>query len=203
MALKANYKLLTIESIKEMVIVLEYCFNFDKKTSDQWESQENGILGIPALVLISSIIDTMGSYFSGTEMEIVIDGEIKHISKAAEHSFILNHPTLFNFNWSMKAIMDFYSNYRSVATHNSTLPQNNFIEIEREGQIVDLNPDGSIKVLYLLTLFNEIKRVLTVFYSYVDANYSEEHKLTKNIEEKGKPFTSVHSSITISGNTNS
>lgn len=203
MAETSNYKRLTIETIKENLIAIQYCFDFNKQTSSEWDGNELGMLGMPALILLSSVIDTIGSYFLGCDMEIMVDDVARKIERVADHFLILNHRQLFNLSLSNKTITDFYSNYRSIATHNNTLPGYHFLDIgSNEDEIFALNEDNSIKLVRLKPLFNAINNVVNTFFYYVEhGNWSETHKLSQRIEEQSNPIFEKPDSITITGNT--
>ncbi|QJD97711.1 hypothetical protein HH214_18440 [Mucilaginibacter robiniae] len=200
-----NYKESTITSIKETLIALDFCFGYDKSNNEKWETTDAGILGMPALILLSSIIDTMGAYFRGTNMEFEVDGEKRIIEKAAHHFYILNHTVLFKLGLSDMVITDFYSKYRSVATHNGTLPPFNYMDIGNvDDDIFVLNSTCSIEKLVLKPLYIAVKNAVVTFNYYLQSgNWSSDHKLAKELESKSGTNSAHQRSPTITGSTES
>lgn len=188
MTIFSNQKEQLIEALIENIFTIEKCIEFNKETDASWEYGGKGILGIPAFILICSVIDTIGSYFKNSSQEITIDNSELKIGKASEHFFILNHDRLFNLNLPLKTINDFYSTYRSTLTHNNSLPANNFLNIgDNETKCFDLDENNLIQVINIKPLFNLTKKAIGQFQYYLTtANFSDDHKLTKELINKGK-----------------
>lgn len=184
MAQYKDYKQFTIETIKENLIALDFCFKYEKS---EHNNCGEGMLGMPALILLSSIIDTMGAYFRGTSLEVEVDGNKRKIQTASEHFLILNHEKLFNLRLTDLVITDFYSKYRSVSTHNNTLPP--FMSMDKGDKADDIfifNNDGKkIKKLMLIPLFESVQKANRIFSHYLKfGNWSEDHQLAKELLKK-------------------
>ncbi|MFA0961014.1 hypothetical protein AB9P05_04360 [Roseivirga sp. BDSF3-8] len=187
MALHSSNKSLFIDSIIENITVIKHCINF-KKENDNWEYGGEGILGVPAFILICSVIDAIGSYFRGTETTITFNEESYKIEKAGHHFYILNHEKLFKFSLSKKAVEDFYETYRCKLTHNNSLPENNFLYIGKEGdKCFELDKNGQIQKIYLKPLFKKTTEAVSLFLHYLDFfNFDGSHQLTKELVNRAK-----------------
>lgn len=182
------------EALSEAIFAISYCLSFDKKLSSDWTKQsQNGCLGYPALILISSVIDTIGSFFRGSEIEISFgNGEKRRITDPSSHFYILNHEKLFNLQINHpKTIFDFYSAYRSKITHNSSLPPNNLIKNDKDDpKIFELNSKNEILMVNLFPLFEKTKEASQHFIHWLKyAQFSDDHILTKELKEKEKDIS--------------
>lgn len=188
MALTSDSKELLKDSLYESLFAVEYCIDFEKRGTEFWGDTEEGCLGIPATILLCSLIDTIGSYFRGTAYHIQIDGINYKIETIDHHFFIFNHDKIFNLNLKMETIRDFYSTYRSKLTHNQDLPPNNFLGIDSPThQVFDLNTEYQITKIYLRPLFEISKRAVEEFIRIITiAEVSEDHKYSKELKDKAK-----------------
>ena len=189
MAIYPENKNFLIESIKENLYTIDYCVNYDKSIAQDWIGESKlGCLGIPAFILICSLIDTIGSYFRNSQSLIQIDNVSYKIEKASDHFFILNHDKFFNLDLKMTTIMDFYSTYRSKIVHNTTLPENSFLDIGRnEDRIFQLDKEGKIIKLNIIPLFEKTKSSFEYFiYILENMTFSSEHTVNLELIEKRK-----------------
>lgn len=204
MAITKQSKDLQIDSIQETLLAAEMCLNFDKG-DEKWTGINNsGCLGIPCLILLSSLIDTMGSMFRGSDLRIMIDETVHNIVTASDHFMILNDVRLFNLNLSMLAIEDLYKTYRCKLTHNNTLPENNFLNIDKpHGKLFEYNDEGLISVINLTELLGYVKKAVPIIIIWInEGTFSEEHKVTTELYELNKyrvPLTVLD--IASTGNT--
>lgn len=205
MSINLDYKKLTILSLKENIIAVEFCINFNKSQNKGLGIGENGCLGFPAIILLSSIIDTIGSYFEDTETTIKINGKEESIKNVLGHFYILNHEKLFNLNLDIKTISDFYVKYRSPLTHNNTLPPNTSIDLGIETDyIFEINANNEVTQVRLIPLFTKVKEAVAVFIYYLEtANWSSEHNLKKELDGKGNKLGISSNSETLTGDTQS
>jgi hypothetical protein len=192
MAQLPDFKKLTIASIKENIKAVDYCINYDKSINEDWAEDEVGCLGIPTIILLCSIIDTMGSYFRDTATTIQVNNGQKSINTASDHFLILNHDKLFNLKLDSKTIYDFYSKYRSILTHNNTLPPNTSLDVGKEkDEAFTINSEGEVIQVKLIPLYDKIKTASKTFIHYVNiGNWSDDHKLSNEIESK-KNFSGI------------
>lgn len=175
------------EALKENLYTIEYCLNYKKTLSADWNNPD-GCLGYPAFILICSIIDTIGSFFRGTETEIVVNSEKRKIKTASDHFLILNHDKLFNMKLKQNTIDDFYSTYRSKLVHNSSLPKNNFLNNDKTDMRVFLkNSEDKIELINLYPLFEETKKATKQFLHWLKyANFSDAHRMKIELQDKEK-----------------
>jgi hypothetical protein len=112
------------ESLLEMLHVAEYTVTYRKTDKAKWaDNATGGILGYPAVVVLFSIIDCLGSVFAGdSKFTVPVDGKNKPIKKASQHIYILNSK-YFNLDLSQIDLDNIYKNVRSTLTHNSLLPE--------------------------------------------------------------------------------
>lgn len=195
-----------IEALNEDIYVIKHCLNFVKKDAGnpEWEN-DNGCLGIPATILLCSVIDTIGSFFRGSAYKIKIDENNYSINTVDEHFFILNHDKLFNLNLKGITIRDFYSTYRSKLTHNNSLPLNNFLAIGKdESEIFKLNLNNEITEIQLYPLFEEVTKATETFKYYLkNSTFSPENKVSNELLGKAKlDAPSIINYPVVTGNTN-
>ncbi|HRK83192.1 MAG TPA: hypothetical protein PLZ12_17245 [Saprospiraceae bacterium] len=177
------------EALTELLVTIKYCLDFDKKSSSDWAGVNGGCLGYPALILMSSMIDTMGSYFRECSLTIPVDSKNESIEKGSDHFLILNQENLFNLGLSKKTIIDFYSTYRSKLVHNSALPPNNFLINDKDSNnIFTLDQDLKIRCINIYALFEAIKKATEQFLAWLEfGTFSNDHKLTQELLEVAKP----------------
>jgi len=180
-----------IEALKENIYTINMCLNFDKSKEDDWDGNSKiGCLGIPSMILICSLIDTIGSVFRGSNMNFSIDGNNYKINTASDHFYILNHERFFNLNLSMITITDFYETYRSKLTHNNSIPANNYLSIGNiTDNIFELNCENMIVKIKIKPLFEETKNAVdTLIYYLKNGTFSDDHKLSKELDSKAKNY---------------
>lgn len=187
MAIYNEQKRQQAEALKESLYAAKYCLNFEKESSKDWEG-ESGRLGYPSLVLLACIIDTIGSFFRGSDTEIKIDGESKIIETASDHFYVLNHSELFNLNLKNKTILDLYSTYRSKIVHNHSLPPNNFLKYdESDTRIFIINNDDDIVCINLYSLLDAVDKALVKFLHWLNfSTFSPDHKLSSELKKTTK-----------------
>lgn len=92
MANNENLKGQQIEALKENLFTIDWCLKYDKSKALSWTGDSKiGCLGIPATILLCSLIDTIGSVFCHTKTQIKIGKDNYKIQKASDHFYILNH----------------------------------------------------------------------------------------------------------------
>jgi len=180
MAILSRQNDFTVSSLRENLTAIEYCLSYKKS--------DDGCLGIPAMILICSIIDTIGSYYRGANYGFNVDNIELKIEKASEHFYILNHEKYFNLNLSKITIEDFYSTYRSKLTHNASLPPNNYLYIDQnEEALFGLDSDKKILKINLYPLFKKVSRACNEFiYHLENSNFSDDHKLSNELNTGSK-----------------
>ncbi len=153
-----------IDALRENIIAIEYSLSYVKEDSNQpyWE-QNKGCLGFPAIILMSSVIDTLGSVYD--EVEILVGNEMLRINfhKPYTHYYILNHSDLFNLNLKKTTIEDFHQSFRDTLLHNNSLTVNSFL---RKGSLNDeifcFDEEYKIKEIRLVPLFEKIKVAVSI-----------------------------------------
>ncbi len=188
MAIHQKQSAQQIESLLENLKVIKFCLHYNKTKEEVQSDYTVPCLGYPATILLCCVIDTMGSFFRGSESIIKVGSESKQIETAPDHFLILNHDILFGLNLSGKTIFDFYSTYRSKLTHNNSLPKNNFLIADSASdQIFTLNANEEIEVVNLVALFKSVERASSIFIHWIQyGQWSEEHKLTRELNDSAK-----------------
>jgi hypothetical protein len=202
MAIKLNQKEQQIEALKENIQAIEFCLNFDKSLNPIINPNIGGCLGYPAMILICSVFDTVGSFFRGANTELLVDGANKKIETVNDHFLILNHSHLFNLKLNGATIYDFYSTYRSKLTHNNALPPNNFLKADKnDPNIFNLNNEKEITCINIIPLFEVLKKGIVLFIHWLEnGTWSSDHKLAKELQEKSKaPNLQIVDPISFSG----
>lgn len=193
MAIEDQQKTQQKEAILENMMAIKYCLDFNKSDNVFFKQEERGCLGYPALILMCSVIDTIGSFFSGGLFEIEVDGVKEKIDKAMEHFYILNQTPLFNFGLSKTSIFDFYSCYRSTLTHNSALPENRFLKKgNSSSEIFEFDRDKKIHSISLIPLYNSLSKAVLHFIHWLEfGNWSSENRLKQDLKKKAKNHQSL------------
>lgn len=187
MAIYSNPKHQQIDALKENLIAVNFCLTYEKFNNNDW-GEDRGCLGIPALILLCSIIDTIGSFFRGGELEIGFEDRNRKIEKAKHHFYILNHERLFDLKLKKFTITDFYSTYRSKLTHNNSLPRNNFLKSDKnDNEVFELDGNDKIVCVNLYSLYLKTKSAADEFsYWLTIGTFSSDHRLTIELESQSR-----------------
>ena len=138
MGLFTSYQDFAINTIEENLHIAKHCIDTTKKPNT------NSCYGMPAFTLLTSVIDTIGSFYSkanGTFKPILMDdvnnnktGNAKDHFNAFYDKFIKNENNVINIystSNKQKFFHDkFYLDGRCKATHNNVLGSNFIITIE-------------------------------------------------------------------------
>lgn len=156
------------EGLIEMLHVAEYTVTYRKTDRAKWaDNATGGILGYPAVVVLFSIIDCLGSIFTGDNtFTIPIDKKNKCIRSANQHIYIFNSK-YFNLNLSEIDLNNIYNNVRSTLTHNLLLPEGYILQTG-ENENLPLNIainefDKSIYFINVIKLYEFTKRAIEEF----------------------------------------
>lgn len=177
------------EAIKESLTIIEYCLRKDKLSGLQSDDYSKSCYGYPAAILLFSIIDTIGSFFRGSQQKINVDSKERKITGTNDHFFVLNLRPIFDLNLTKTAIEDLYSTYRCKLTHNHALPFNNYLKnCSQENEIFKYNNEGKIVCINLAKLHATVKAAVEKFeHCLIKATWSNQHELTRELHEAGKP----------------
>ncbi len=175
MAIHSDTASMLKESTLEMLYTANYCISYRK--GSEWEiNQFGGCLGYPAAIILFSIVDTIGSFYEGNKnFKIQVDGKNQTINNNGfEHFYILNS-NYFNQNLSGEIIKKIYQNFRSLLTHNLTLPPNHCLSIgDLNKEIVELRAsedfiDIKFPVINLVPFLEISKKAVSEFIKQVDS----------------------------------
>ncbi len=109
---------LLIVSLREYLETSKLALSYRKDAS--WQS--DGCLGFASGVLLMCVVDTLGSFMRGTDVEISIDGQPRKIDgEGFKHFFVLNHADTFAQHLSHAEIKGIYDTYRSPLSHNAAV----------------------------------------------------------------------------------
>ena len=135
-----EYTKFALCSIKENLDIAKFCINTEK------EEVPNSCYGMPAFTLLTSVIDTIGSFypnetdFEDISINNVINnkpGDVKKHFYAFYEKFIKNNNNVINVNGVVDKkdyfYYKFYKEGRCKATHNNALGLNFIITIENRG----------------------------------------------------------------------
>lgn len=180
------------EAIKESMTIIEYCLHKNKLSGLQSDDYSKSCYGYPAAILLFSIIDTIGSFFRGSQLRINVDSKERKISGTNDHLLILNHKRMFDLDLTEITIKDLYSTYRCKLTHNHALPFSNYlINCSQTDWIFKYNNEGKIVCINLAKLHTKVHAAVEKFEHYlISATWSDNHELTKELLEAGKSETS-------------
>lgn len=146
MALHQNLPSMLNESLSEMLFVAKYCIEFHKDEKIWFSS---GCYGYPAVLLLLSIVDSIGSYVYQT-------------SKVEKHFEILNDPDYYGLDLSEEELRVMYVNYRNLLSHNTVMATNVGLKIDSPSNKV-LEKEEDRYWLNLIPLHNASVRAVTSF----------------------------------------
>lgn len=145
MALHYSIPSMVQESLIEKLILSNQAIEY-RKNPAYWGS--SGCLGHPALTLLMSIADTVGSYVEG--------------GNTRNHFNILDNKSYYNLGLGDKNITIIYEKYRNLQIHNSTISNNCGMDIDNRENLVFNSANGQPTV-YLVPLFRVTVSVLNTF----------------------------------------
>lgn len=161
------------ESLLEMLHVAEYAINYRKTDKAKWaDNATGGMLGYPAMVVLFSIIDCLGSVLAGnSKVTVLIDGKNRDIKNTSQHIYILNSK-YFNLDLSQIDLDCVYKNVRSTLTHNSILPEGYILQAGEKENLpfnIAINEcDMRIYFINVIKLYEFTKRAVEKFMSDLD-----------------------------------
>ncbi|MCC7331931.1 MAG: hypothetical protein IT232_04905 [Flavobacteriales bacterium] len=162
------------ESLQEMIHLADYAVTYKKTDRKKWGANATGgILGFPSTVILFSIIDCLGSVFSGDKkLKIIIDAQERQIKDTSQHIFILNSK-YYNLDLSLLDLENIYKNVRSTLTHNSLMPEGYNLQVgdkEKSPFKIAINElDNRIYFINLIPLFNLTKKAVENFIKDLDS----------------------------------
>jgi len=189
------------ESINEMLHIAEYAVTYRKTDKTKWgDNATGGILGFPAIVVLFSIIDCLGSYFANNEkFTVIVDGRERTIKSTSQHIYILNSK-YFNLDLSRIDLDNIYNNVRSTLTHNSMLPEGYILQTgENENLPFNIAINEFDKRLYLINvikLHEFTKRAVEEFMGDLDRGdiIFESSAIHSNVSKRDVPTPMYQSS---------
>ncbi len=181
-------RLQIVEALKESLKIIEYCLHTNKDSGELSIVCTSPCFGYPAVILLFSIIDTIGSFFRETSQKIDVDSEEKEINSDLQHFYILNHDPLFDMKLNESTIKDLYSTYRCKLIHNHALPANNFLINDPDKSFIfKINSDYNVIAVNLAQLYIKVDNAFKTFEYYLKyANWSDEHWLSGELFNKAK-----------------
>jgi hypothetical protein len=162
------------ESLLEMLHVAEYTVTYRKTDKVKWAANATGgILGYPAVVVLFSISDCLGSVFAGdNKFTVPVDGKNRPIRNASQHIYILNSK-YFNLDLSQIDLDNIYKNVRSTLTHNSLLPEGYILQTGDKENLpfnVAINElNRRIYFINVIKLHEFVQRAVQEFINDLDA----------------------------------
>jgi hypothetical protein len=173
MALHNNHISMLEESLSHKLISAEL--------SIKYRTRDNGCLGYPAALILFSIVDTLGSFLRGNEIEIDFKDKKRSIEKTGEHFFVLNYK-YYAQNLSETEIKELYSIYRCTLDHNSLLPNNRFLT-KRSNKLSAFEFAPAISHVHLVPFLELSKRAVKLFLAE-DAQFFNKSVVLKEILSK-------------------
>lgn len=157
------------ECLDEYLHVVNYCITTEKKNTDLmcFPHHPIGILGYPAVNLLFSIVDIIGSYMDGQKIKLK-DQNVK-----IRHSIVVSHyyalcSKFFNQELTKGNIEDLYKIARSPLVHNGSIgaeatlhpgrsSSNRFIKFDEKA-----NGKGRY-IIYVSSFYDECKKAVEAF----------------------------------------
>lgn len=149
------------EAMTEYLVVADFCVKY-RKDERIWGS--SGCFGYPAIVLLMSIADAIGSYVIG--------------GKTEEHFKIFNHKDYYNLNLTSDDLKKMYYDYRCLLTHNATLSPNVGLNIGDNSELMIEIIENRFYI-NLYPFLNITKRVVKKFFNNADEIMNSSDQLGK------------------------
>lgn len=171
-----------IESLDEQLYTVEFCLQYWKNDREMWpEPHSSGVLGMPAAILLFSIVDAIGGYFKGNRnimLKIPIDGKMQPIRGASYRHFYILNSDYFGLCLTDKEIKQFYDFGRSRLMHNGVLGKEVTLSLSDKIPFLEANSwtgKGRYSV-HLLAFFQACKEAVKKFKENIHeiVPYSEE-----------------------------
>lgn len=152
------------ESLKELIIVADYCIHYRKEKEPNLWNGTFGCYGFPGALILLSIADSIGSY--------KLNGSVEN------HFKILIEPNFYNLKLSQKEIKVIYDYYRNSLCHNSALPPEVYLDIGEISSPIFRN-QGSQYILNLLPFLEISKQAVKEFLSIPESELKDSHMIKK------------------------
>ncbi|MDD5371665.1 MAG: hypothetical protein PHQ40_21500 [Anaerolineaceae bacterium] len=134
------------EALREKMVLARMAIEYDKKDHG-WGY--DGCLGFAALLLLMSVVDSIGSYTN-------------HGTTAKEHLEVLKDTKYFDLGLGLKDCKTIYYSYRNLQDHNSKMAPGCELHIDSQSHLAFDKANGTPK-LYLIPLYNAIVKALNTF----------------------------------------
>lgn len=140
-----------------------------------------GCYGVPTTILLSAIIDTMGSFFNlnQTEGKFALYNPMsqnwqRYVGRTRQHydeiwnqfRSIIQKYGVSKKDW----IGVIYEIYRCQLTHNGTMAPNTCISIQKTGKKEILCEENGVKTLYLQPFYNMVEELVNDFIQRYENN---------------------------------
>ncbi|HET9137595.1 MAG TPA: hypothetical protein VFO76_13250 [Candidatus Kapabacteria bacterium] len=152
-----NAEELMKNSLAENLEAANFCVNYNKATKPElWGNNNPGALGIPACILLMSIIDTIGAAYRKA-----------FDAKSDRANFdVLKVSDIFSMSLADNEIKAVYDDLRSLVTHNGLIKE--VIEIKNDfGTYAftfgNIGTRKRIRVIYLKTLLDNCRHGIAYF----------------------------------------
>lgn len=110
------------EALDELIICAKFSVFHDKKFGNKLGRVVTGNLGYPSAIILFSIIDIIGNCFKDNKnLEVVVDGKKKFVSKKSSSSFYILNSKYFHQDLKQSEIDYFYDRFRSKLIHNGLI----------------------------------------------------------------------------------
>ena len=119
-------KSMLLESLDELLFAADYCLKYRKEDKDLWPHPHaiGGAVGIPAAIMLFTVVDSLGSYYrknGKSPLIIPIDGISKSIETDGYHHFFILNSKYFGLSLTEKDIQNIYVMGRCKLMHNAIL----------------------------------------------------------------------------------
>jgi hypothetical protein len=173
------------DSVPEFLTVAEFCINARKPNG--------GALGYPAAALLFSIVDSIGSYYSGSgQYTISVDGVARLIKTQREHFFVLNSPH-FGQSLTAEQIKLLTETFRDPLIHHSVLAPNKKLTINPVQAVFEFTPIAGSRDTFiavnLVPFLDTTRRALKSFFKEADAVVPQSKAVANLHHKSDRPFT--------------
>lgn len=149
MAIHQSLVGLLTESVSEYLHVAHECLIHQKP--------EGGVYGLPAALLLLSILDTIGSFHKDDKsFTAAINGRNRSIDgDGFKHCFILN-TSYYGQALTEAQIKKIYNYYRCLLSHNASIAPGHGLEVGAlDEPLFKIGPSGNILSIRLLPFYNQ------------------------------------------------
>ena len=168
-------------TIKENLTIVKYCLETPKRKNT------DSCYGMPALILLSSIVDTIGTFYrTGQYQTITIEEICNEDLTSVKNHFVKYHNRFLSEDCEQNDFVDlFYKCARCKATHNSVLGPQVILtkKVDKNKHVLSKDKAGKLTI-HLFELYENVKQAFKTL-----------QKESKQVYKPERPISSTGSTV--------